>query len=475
MVHPYLRRRNGQGEGRASLTRTAARPRRVEACARQDLRRAAVPGTGDEARHRRGQLLARRGQRSPPRDGDVPQCRHDPQVRGEDDRRHGRRAATNAISPSAASSRSRASAATAFPKAMPQSFARLVYVSAWIKCHHPAVFACALLNSQPMGFYAPAQIVRDAREHDVEVRPVDVNASDWDNSLERREGRRARAAARLPADRRLPRGMGRAYRRGARVARLSPASRRLRRARDLPSRALRLLADADACRSIGLDRREALWDVRRTPGDALPLFAAADARELGEEPDAALPAMPLAEHVVADYQTTAAVAEGASDGVPARPFPRRGRAELRRDFRGEERRAGAHGRDRAHPPAPGQGQCDLRRRSRTRPGSPTCFSGRGMFERYRRPVMAVAPDAGRGRGAAQRRGRRPSDGVADHRPHRRPGAPVRGQAARADALALRRGASSRASARRPHPAEISGFSLSIRWSFIGLAFACEVD
>ena len=72
-----------------------------------------------------------------------------------------------------------------FPESHAASFAHLVYVSAWIKCHHPAAFACALLNSQPMGFYAPAEIVRDAREHGVEVRPVDVNFSDWDNTLER--------------------------------------------------------------------------------------------------------------------------------------------------------------------------------------------------------------------------------------------------------------------------------------------------
>ena len=71
-----------------------------------------------------------------------------------------------------------------FPESHAASFALLVYASAWLKCHHPAVFACALLNSQPMGFYAPAQIVRDARAHGVEVRPVCVNASYWDNVLE---------------------------------------------------------------------------------------------------------------------------------------------------------------------------------------------------------------------------------------------------------------------------------------------------
>ena len=74
-----------------------------------------------------------------------------------------------------------------FPESHAQSFAKLVYVSSWLKCHHPAVFACGILNSQPMGFYAPAQLVRDAREHGVEVREVDVNASCWDNSLERRD------------------------------------------------------------------------------------------------------------------------------------------------------------------------------------------------------------------------------------------------------------------------------------------------
>ncbi len=181
-----------------------------------------------------------------------------------------------------------------FPESHALSFARLVYVSSWIKCHHPAVFACALLNSQPMGFYAPAQIVRDAREHDVTVRAIDVNASGWDNSLEdgalrlglrQIDGFRTLWAERIVA------------------ARPFDSVETLARKADLPSHALRLLADADAFRSIALDRRNALWDVRRTPADSLPLFAAADARELGIEPDVHLPAMPLSEHVAADYQT----------------------------------------------------------------------------------------------------------------------------------------------------------------------------
>nr|WP_235512512.1 error-prone DNA polymerase [Sphingomonas sp. Leaf17] len=186
-----------------------------------------------------------------------------------------------------------------FPESHALSFAILVYISSWLKCHHPAVFTCALLNAQPMGFYAPAQLVRDAREHGVEVRAIDINASDWDNALE-------------------VSGIGHALRLGFRqidgfreawaerivVARPYASVEDLARRADLPARALRLLADADACRSIGQDRRQALWEVRRTPSDVLPLFAAADARELAAEPDAALPPMPLVEHVTADYQTT---------------------------------------------------------------------------------------------------------------------------------------------------------------------------
>ncbi|AGH49121.1 DNA polymerase III subunit alpha [Sphingomonas sp. MM-1] len=190
-----------------------------------------------------------------------------------------------------------------FPESHAQSFAKLVYVSAWLKCHQPAVFACALLNSQPMGFYAPAQIVRCARDHGVEVRPIDINASFWDNGLER--GEDGRLALRLGL-RQID-----GFREEWAVA-LADARARgpiasveaLARDAGLPARALRLLADADACRSIALDRREALWEARRTPAGELPLFAAAAARELGDEADAALPAMPLAEHVMTDYQVT---------------------------------------------------------------------------------------------------------------------------------------------------------------------------
>ena len=189
-----------------------------------------------------------------------------------------------------------------FPESHAQSFARLVYVSSWIKHYHPAVFACGLLNSQPMGFYAPAQLVRDAQEHGVEVREVDVNASGWDNSLERRDD----GALALRLGFRQIDGFRELWASQIVEARTAPFAsvEELARRANLPSRALRLLADADACRSMGLDRRPALWDARRVQQGVLPLFAAAEADELGIEVDAQLPATPLVEQVLTDYQTT---------------------------------------------------------------------------------------------------------------------------------------------------------------------------
>ena len=195
-----------------------------------------------------------------------------------------------------------------FPESHAASFARLVYVSSWIKHRHPAAFACALLNSQPMGFYAPAQIVREAQEvGGVEVRPIDVSHSDWDNSLEGPEkapilrlGLRQIDGFREDWAKALS-----ATRAEAPFADIETLARRA----ELPAAAMRKLADADAFRSLGQDRREALWAVRRLPDDdPLPLFANVEARErgareLGAEPDARLPLMPLGEHVAADYQT----------------------------------------------------------------------------------------------------------------------------------------------------------------------------
>src|SRR6185312_1891237 len=189
-----------------------------------------------------------------------------------------------------------------FPESHAASFALLVYVSSWIKHHHPAAFACALLNAQPMGFYAPAQIVRDAQEHGVEIRAADINHSLWYNTLERSgNGALALRIGFKQIDgfseddaKNLVEARTKAY---ASIEDLAVRAR-------LFSRPMRLLADSDAFRSIGLDRREAMWAVRRLPDDdPLPLFAAADARELAAEADANLPIMPLSEHITADYQT----------------------------------------------------------------------------------------------------------------------------------------------------------------------------
>jgi error-prone DNA polymerase len=246
-----------------------------------------------------------------------------------------------------------------FPESHAASFAQLVYISSWLKHYHPDAFCCGLLNSQPMGFYAPAQIVGDARKNGVEVREVDVSYSFAQNTLEEGDGKycAVRLGFRqidgfhwLDADEQRLKEIQASFRGTRSVnpdAQLrigEPRNSQLRNcsaefaavaslrndgeldwadrivaarkrrpltsledfARDtaLPKRALILLADADAFRSIGLDRRAALWAVRRLPDDVpLPLFEAAIAREQPDEQAQPLPLMPLPEQVVADYQT----------------------------------------------------------------------------------------------------------------------------------------------------------------------------
>ena len=185
-----------------------------------------------------------------------------------------------------------------FPESHALSFARLVYVSSWIKHFQPAVFTCALLNSQPMGFYAPAQLVQDAVAHGVEVRPIDLNASKWDNCLE--PDANGTHAIRLGF--RQIDGFREDW--AAIIASNAPFASVEMAACHLPPQAMRLLANADALHSITRDQRRAAWDVRRIPPRQLALFAAADAPELGDEPDAALPPIPLSEQVVADYEMT---------------------------------------------------------------------------------------------------------------------------------------------------------------------------
>ncbi|WP_088311034.1 error-prone DNA polymerase [Novosphingobium sp. B 225] len=194
-----------------------------------------------------------------------------------------------------------------FPESHAASFAHLVYVSSWLKCHFPAAFACGLLNSQPMGFYAPAQIVRDCREHGVEVLPVDVNCSGWDNTLESAprhgEGRALRLGLRQVDG--FPEAAA------ARIVAARVEGGRFRDVRELKERAalspalVERLASADCLGSLGLSRRQALWDARSLiAAPDLPLFAAAAARDEGaERVQTRLPVMPLSEEVVADYQT----------------------------------------------------------------------------------------------------------------------------------------------------------------------------
>jgi error-prone DNA polymerase len=204
-----------------------------------------------------------------------------------------------------------------FPESHAASFALLVYASAWIKCHYPDVFCAAILNSQPMGFYQPAQLVRDARNHGVEVREADVNYSDWDCTLEPASGGTHavrlgfRQISGLNEDelKKLIAARGNGYASIERLAAVAGVSRFT----------IERLAEADAFRSLGLNRRAALWAVRRLDaiglrkaggkpakdaGRPLPLLLPHMSDELFPEPAVALPAMPLSEHVVEDYAAT---------------------------------------------------------------------------------------------------------------------------------------------------------------------------
>ncbi|NVO24447.1 error-prone DNA polymerase [Donghicola mangrovi] len=187
-----------------------------------------------------------------------------------------------------------------FPESHAAAFAMLTYVSSWLKCHYPAIFGCALLNSQPMGFYAPAQIVRDVREHGVEVRPVCVNNSEWDNTLERRSD--GRWALRLGF--RQIKGLRKDDAQWISSARGNgyPDPQSLWMRAGLSPKVLERLAEADAYTSMGLTRRDALWKIKaiRAP-KPLPLFADPMDGEGLFEPDVILPAMHLGEEVVEDY------------------------------------------------------------------------------------------------------------------------------------------------------------------------------
>lgn len=198
-----------------------------------------------------------------------------------------------------------------FPESHSASFALLAYASAWLKCHHPDVFAAAILNSQPMGFYSASSLVRDFREHGGTILPVDINDSEWDYHLEPlnpdqsllplRIGFRQVRGLKKSGVRQLTACRGEGY----------DSVRDLYFRSGIDMKSLEALANADAFRSIGLDRRNALWAVRELSGqngkrgalEDLPLFEQAAAREkpLQREAEIKLPAMPLGQHVVEDY------------------------------------------------------------------------------------------------------------------------------------------------------------------------------
>jgi error-prone DNA polymerase len=185
-----------------------------------------------------------------------------------------------------------------FPESHAASFARLVYISAWLKCHHQAIFTCALLNSQPMGFYAPAQLVRDAREHGVEVRPVSVDHSFWDNTIEPR----ADGSLALRLGFRQIKGMREEDALWIAAARGNgyPDVESLWRRAGVRPDVLERLAEADAFAALGLSRRSALWDAKALAGPApLPLFGTDG--EGGAEPAVTLPQMTLGGEVIEDY------------------------------------------------------------------------------------------------------------------------------------------------------------------------------
>ncbi|HZB13350.1 MAG TPA: error-prone DNA polymerase, partial [Chryseolinea sp.] len=191
-----------------------------------------------------------------------------------------------------------------FPESHAVSFALLVYVSSWIKCYYPEIFACALLNSMPMGFYQPAQIVIDARKHDVEVRPVDVNYSDWDNRL---EGSRGLSGSGKYYVLRLGFRQVKGLREDDIKILIDGRKKMYKSIHDLrdiglSEAALERLADADAFRSIDLDRRQALWEV--TTKDRPSAIFSSKQSSGGQEEKVNLPQMSLPEHVMHDYAST---------------------------------------------------------------------------------------------------------------------------------------------------------------------------
>jgi error-prone DNA polymerase len=316
MVHPYLRRRSGREPvdyPSAALRQVLGKTMGVPLFQEQAMKIAIVgAGFAPEEADR-----LRRAMATFKRNGDIHLFR-EKFVAGMVENGYDRDFATRCFS------QIEGFGTYGFPESHAASFALLVYVSSWIKCFYPEVFACALLNSQPMGFYAPAQIVRDAREHGVEVHPVDVNHSFWDCTL---ESEVCPSPSHSAGPSLSPPGGERAGVRGwalrlglrqikgfaeadaeklvaARPENGHPDPQALWRRSGLGRGALERLAEADAFRSTGLDRRRALWALKALGEPPLPLFAAVDTtppRWSEARAMALLPEMPLGEHVVEDY------------------------------------------------------------------------------------------------------------------------------------------------------------------------------
>jgi error-prone DNA polymerase len=292
MVHPYLRRRNGEepidyvcDEVREVLQKTLGVPLFQEQCMALAIKAAGfTPGEADQLRRamaawkRKGDQIYRFGQRLI--DGmtarGIPRAfaeRCFEQIKGFSE--------------------------YGFPESHAASFALLVYASAWLKCHHPAEFTAALLNSQPMGFYAPAQLVRDAKEHGVEVRPIDVNRSHWDCTIE--DG-----ALRLGM--RLAAGIGEEQGRLVETSLLehgpSPTMLTLWRRSGARVATIRRLAAADAFGSMGLTRQEALWHARQLRDDRMPLFESSPGGSPDAQEPVPLPPVGQRRQVTLDYATT---------------------------------------------------------------------------------------------------------------------------------------------------------------------------
>ncbi len=297
MVHPFLRRRNGQEQvsfPSDALGKVLAKTLGVPLFQEQAMQIAIVGAgfTPDEADRLRRSLATFK------KHGNVSEF-HDRFISGMLANGHDEDFARRCFA------QIEGFGSYGFPESHAASFALLVYASAWIKRHHPGIFACALLNAQPMGFYAPAQIVRDAREHGVTVLPPCIQASDWDNRMEwlaPPRGGPAELALRLgfrqikgvaeEEGRWIAAARGNGYQTLADVHRragVSPAT-------------LARLAEADAFAALGLSRREALWAAEAlAPGPELPLFATDMDGEAIAEPEVTFRDMALGEAVVEDY------------------------------------------------------------------------------------------------------------------------------------------------------------------------------